>query len=388
MVSYEEALSVIEKIAPEVQKKELFLSESAGYVLAEDFRAPFDSPPFIASAMDGYAIAEDGLKSYQVIARQPAGDGIEIILKKEQCVEIFTGGLIPANTVRVIRKEYVQRAQNLIKVIEEEKQKNIRFKGEDFKSGDSVLPKGTLLDAAKIALLASFGLEKVRCFGKPSVAVISTGSELLEPGTPLVAGKIYDSNRFFLLSSLQKFGFEVVFHTRLKDQPDQLQSALEKAVQQAKLIIFSGGVSEGDLDYIPEILKRSGAAILFHKVAIKPGKPVLFAEKDNTFIFGLPGNPVSVAVCFELFVKPLLYRLSGITYQPLLVKAALLKEKKLKREERLRILPVYYQNGRCEFLEFHGSAHLGVFQRANGFVLIEKSKELLKKGTLLDVRLI
>jgi molybdopterin molybdotransferase len=254
------------------------------------------------------------------------------------------------------------------------------------KTGDSVLQAGTLIRPQEVAILASLGLASVPVYKKPRVGILATGSEIVEPGRELSSGQIYNSNAYSLSAQLYRVGAEVEYDGIAADDESGITKQVTRLFEKCDVVIISGGVSMGDYDYVPGILEELGVKLYFQKVAIKPGKPTVFGVKDGRFFFGLPGNPVSTFVIFEIFVKPFLYRMMGHDYRPNLIKAVMKHDFKRKKSGRTAFVPVKFGDGFVEVVEYHGSAHIVALAKANGLLQIPSGINEVLKGTTIDVR--
>ena len=298
-------------LPPELQP----LTRALGRVLADDMTAPFDVPPADNSAVDGYAIASadipaTGTASLDVIADLPAGSVFEGAVARGQTLRIMTGAPMPRGADTVYPQEVVTRDGARISVGPIAKGANVRLRGEDVRSGAVVIPRGTPLRPQEIGLIASLGAWQVSVHRRPRVALLSTGDEVAEPGTPRTAGQIYDANRFTLRGSIEQCGGDVIDLGIVPDLRDTLSARLRDASRIADVVVSSGGVSVGDYDLVKAVLADLGG-IDFWQVAMQPGRPLAVGRIDDAHFFGLPGNPVASMLAFMLFVRPALYKLSG-----------------------------------------------------------------------------
>lgn len=363
------------------------LTECSGRILAEDIISPLNMPGFHKSAMDGYAISSSDTSSeYDVIEVIPAGKVPEKRVGKGQCARIMTGAMVPEGADRVVKKEVVEEKQGIMRIIGEDPHVNICFLGEDVQQGDKVLSSGTRIRAQEVAVLASSGKAEVGVYKTPLVGIIATGSELIEPGQSLKQGQIYNSNSYSLAAQVRKTGAKVFIHGVAVDTEEDIKGAIQSLLHSCDMILLSGGVSVGDFDLVPGILKKLDVAIQFEKIAVKPGKPTLFGTKERTFFFGVPGNPVSTFVIFEILIKPLIYRMMGHTYNPLIIQGTLTQPVKRKRAGRSAFVPVLYDHGRVEAIVYHGSAHIHALTKANGLVKIEQGIHEIPAGKTVNVR--
>ncbi|MFQ5680616.1 MAG: gephyrin-like molybdotransferase Glp [Candidatus Omnitrophota bacterium] len=294
-------------------------------VLAEDIISRSDIPAFDNSAMDGFAlsaadtagITSQGPKDFVVIGGLPAGLKANKKIGKYQALRIMTGAPIPPGASCVLRKEeaqgFMRGGRDYIKVYRKvSRGENIRRAGEDVSRGRVVLSRGKILGPAECGMVAALGRDKLRVYRRPRVGILATGDELIRPGQRLSGAKIYDSNSYSLYAAVLHSLAVPVRLGVVCDLRRRLQRRIQSSLQQGlDVLLISGGVSVGDYDYVRDALKALGAKIGFWGVKMRPGKPLAFAVSGKTKIFGLPGNPVSALVCFEVFVRPALARMSG-----------------------------------------------------------------------------
>lgn len=287
-----------------------------GRILAEDITASNNTPPYDNSAMDGYAInAKDipgsNTASLNIIGTSWAGTPFNGKINSGECIRIMTGAKIPQGADTVIMQEHVMKTENSITINTGHcAHQNVRYIGEDIKSGDTVLTTGKNIGAAELGIIASMGMSEITIFRKLRIAIFSTGDELRGIGENLEDGQIYDSNRYTLFGLLQKPYIELIDMGVIPDNRSKIESAFEQAASIADVVITSGGVSVGDADYVKETLEKMGS-INFWKIAMKPGRPLAFGNINNAIFFGLPGNPVSVIATFSQFALPAIRALAG-----------------------------------------------------------------------------
>lgn len=343
MISFNEAQSIILKHVKLLPRETKLLAESRNCYLAEDICAPFPVPRFDHSAVDGYAIRAADVASandetpvtLKVIGTVKTGNVASDHLTPRCAIRIFTGAMLPPGADTVVMVEDVVFTNDSIHISAPIKtNKNIRRTGEEFAKDSICLPKSTKLTPAAIGLTATLGIQHVHVHRKPRVALLITGSELVAPGTPLGDAQIYDSNRFALTAALSDLGIEHVLTYASKDDQQTLQNCIVQALHEADVVITSGGASVGDVDYVKPALQAIGATIQFDKVAIKPGKPTVFATLEDKLILGLPGNPVSALVTYLLFVKPALQKMMGCTVESNIGHFATLEGNLTKRTPR------------------------------------------------------
>lgn len=289
------------------------LADTLGRVLAEDQTVPRDVPPSDNSAVDGYAVRQADVRGEQPIpvsARYPAGEATRP-LAPGTAARIFTGSEIPAGADSVVMQERVEVTESGIVVHAEVTEgQNIRRRGQDLAVGERALAAGTRIRPQEMGLLASMGIARVPVFERLKVAVLSTGDELVDPGTALAPGQIYNSNRYTLIGMLTQAGCQVVLTETLRDQRETTRETLLRAARSSDLVITSGGVSVGEEDHVRAVLEESGTLSLW-RMAIKPGKPLAFGSIGGTPVLGLPGNPVSVLVTFLMVGMPYIRKCQG-----------------------------------------------------------------------------
>ena len=390
MITSAEALSIIREVPYRLPAETVSLAEAAGRVLAADVYSPSDDPPFDKSAMDGYALGggtgEQGAV-YQVAGTAAAGDVYSGLLGPGQAVRIMTGAKLPSGTEAVIRREYTEEKDGIMKVLTRETQSNIIKQGENFRKGHLLLSK-RLLTARHAGILASVGISRIRAAARPRVGIITTGAEIREAGKETGDGLIFNSNGPMLAAMIPGDGGLPINYGIVDDDAASLNPALRKALGECNVILFTGGVSMGDFDLVPETVENAGTEVLFYKVAIRPGMPVLFGRKDNVFIFGLPGNPVSVFVTYEIFVRELLAVISGTELTPVTVSGRLSETVSRKNAEREEYRPGRCDKGIITPLSFRGSSHLHALADANCLYRFDQGTSILEKDSEIHVRLL
>ena len=316
LIEYSEAERLVLENTPLMPVVETPLDKALGLALARDLAATTDSPPFDNSAVDGYAVrsrdAEVG-RVFRVVDEAPAGRPAQKSVGEGEAIKIFTGGVIPEGADAVVMVENTSgwgEEFELKKV--PSPGDNIRAAGEDTREGDVILPAGTEVGAPEIALAATQGYGSLPVYRRPKVAVLSTGSELVEPGTrDLDPGEIFDSNSYAIVAAAREAGAESRRLYAASDEADTLRAAIEEALRTADVVVTSGGVSVGEKDLVKSTMLDLGVEQVFWGVKFKPGKPLFYGTRGETRLFGLPGNPVSAVVCFDLFVRPALMVMMG-----------------------------------------------------------------------------
>jgi molybdopterin molybdotransferase len=302
---------VLGRVRP-LEAETLPLAAAAGRFLTEPARALVDLPPFRSSAMDGYALrSEDTPGRLPIGFRIAAGAPSPRPLEPGEAMGIATGGLVPEGADAVIQHELVVEQDNTITLEEAvARGANIREPGRDVAAGSVVAGAGIRIGPAQIGALAAAGVDKVVCTRRPRIAVLTTGTELREPGSELAPGEVYEANGVMLAAQLTSAGAEVTLFASVADDDDAHRRALEEGLE-LDVLVTSGGVSVGPHDLVRRIEGELGVEEVFWRVAVRPGKPVSFGVRRRTLVFGLPGNPVSTLVGCELFVRPAVLALQG-----------------------------------------------------------------------------
>lgn len=363
--------------------------------LAADVLSPMNVPPHDYSAMDGYALRSSDLKAVpcklKVIGSAYAGRPFSGRVSAGECVRIMTGSLIPDGCDSVVMQEKVKVDGATIAIADAYRRgENIRHTGEDIAQGATVLTRGHVIRPAEMGLLASLGFSEVRVYRKLKVALFSTGDELRQPGSPLAAGEIYDSNRYTLLGMLGELGAEVIDMGSIRDDKDTLKAAFLHAAGQADVIITSGGVSVGEADYIRQLLQEIGE-VVFWKIAMKPGRPLAYGKIGSCHFFGLPGNPVAVMVTFQQFVRDALRVLMGQQIKPAMELQAVCTHPIRKipgRTEFQRGILSQDENNRwvVRTTGEQGSGILSSMSKANCFIVLPVSQGNVEAGNAVRVQ--
>ena len=319
-IEVERALQIVLSTAHLLEGQRRAILDCVGYVLAEDVPADMDIPPFDNSAMDGYAVlASDtvGASSetpvqLRVVADLPAGYAHPTVVRGGEAVRIMTGAPLPPGTDAIARSEMTIRGDGTVLVTAPAKPgQDVRYRGEDVKQGDVVLTCGTPVRPAEVGMLATLGRRDALVVRRPRVAVLTTGDELVDPWEPVAPGKIRNSNLYSISAQVKACGGEPILLGTARDTVERLEAKVRLGAE-ADMLITSGGVSVGDYDVVKPVLARMGE-ILFWKVKMRPGSPVVFGEIHGKPMFGLPGNPTASIVAFEQFVRPAILHMSGRT---------------------------------------------------------------------------
>jgi molybdopterin molybdotransferase len=388
MIPIEEAEEILNKITFRPKTEEVSLVDSLGRVLGQDIVSRISMPPFNKSAMDGYAIrSDDDSRTFKIVEIIAAGSVPEKTINKGECAKIMTGAMVPPGADRVIKVEVTEEKDGYMTIPGEDKRVNICYLGEDVRPGDIILKAGHLIRPPEVGIIASMGLNRVTIYKRPTVGIITTGSEIKEPGRELEPGQIYNSNAYSISAQVVQTGALVKYEGIVDDQIEIISEKIKKLLAETQMVLISGGVSMGDYDYVPQILADLGVQLHFDEVAIQPGKPTVFGTRGDTMVFGMPGNPVSTFIVFEVLVKPILYRAMGFNYTPSIIKGIMNKDFKRKRTERTAYIPVRFnKESEVDPLEYHGSAHLTALSAANGLLKVPRGVQQVSKGSTVYVR--
>lgn len=396
MLSADEALKkIMETVQPLGRTEGIPLAQAVGRTLAQDVIARMDLPPFDHSAMDGFAVraADLGGASAQAPVRMPvqsllaAGAEQGSPLLPGQAIKIMTGAPVPEGADAVVMQEWTRAVDGVVEILYTPKPgEHIRRHGEDVRQGQALLPRGRLLRPYEIALLAAQGWSKAPVLIRPSAAILATGSELVSAETRgLRFGQIYNANGPALTSALARWGVTAIDWGIVPDEKEALRKAFQDAEAQADMLLVSGGVSVGDLDWTRVLLEELGLQVIFWKVAMKPGKPLLFGTWNGKPVFGLPGNPVSALVCLEEFVRPACEKQQGQSpSHPSYHLEGILEADFWKEDGRQHFLFCQVSESASGFqvhvIRPQGSAMVGMACKANALAKIPAEARHLLKG--------
>lgn len=389
MIEFEDALRTVTDLSYEVGTEKVDMLDALNRVLAQDVRSDMNMPPFDKSAVDGYACRkEDILMELKVLETVPAGKMPTMKVGQGECSKVMTGAPIPEGADSVIMVEDTEELEGgTIRYLKDKVKNNICFLGEDIELDAVILEKGTLIQPQHIAVLATAGCTNPVVYRKIRVAVISTGDELVEPDKKPQSSQIRNSNAYQLITQIRKFGAVADYVGIASDTEEDTRKKISRALDGNDVVLLSGGVSMGDFDHVPKVLNDLDVKLKFESIAVQPGRPTVFGSRNRQFIFGLPGNPVSSFVQFELLVKPLLYKLSGLTYRPVNWRLPLGRNYTRRKSGRLSWMPVEInESGEVIPIEYHGSAHINALTAAHGLISIPIGITELRKGELVYVR--
>lgn len=372
------------------------LRSALGRILAQSIHSPINVPAYRNSAMDGYAvfgkdIPSDGSSALKVVGSAFAGKPYTGQLNRGECIRIMTGAKMPDEADTVIMQEWVDRQGDDAHIDNRTKHgANVRQAGEDIQVDSTILQAGDEIGPAQLGLLASLGIPEVQVRRRLRVAFFSSGDEIRSIGQPLEEGQIYDSNRYTLFGMLTELGTDVIDMGVIPDEAEAIQAAMLEASEEADLVLTSGGISVGEADFIAEGIHKLGK-IHFSKVAIKPGRPLTFANLGDARFFGLPGNPVAVMITFLQFVRPAIQLMQG-------KQSRLNPTLKVKAGTAFRKLPgrTEFQRGILELDEQgelmvktsgrQGSGVLSSMSNGNCFILLPDAAEHVRIGDLVEVQ--
>lgn len=391
MLPFDEALKIVLDSAHKLGSERVDIAQATNRILAEDVESDMDMPPRDRSVFDGYACRrEDLANELKIIEIIPAGMPPKKTIGPNQCAKIMTGATVPKGANCVFMVELTENpTAGTVRFTGEKTDDNIRPQGRDIKAGQIVLQSGTRIRPQDIAVLAMVGHTEILVARKPTVGIIATGDELVESQAKPSPWRLRNSNSPQLAAQLESVSTVVTDYGIAKDTTDEIDRTFKKAAAENDVVLLSGGVSMGDFDLVPGILKQNNIKLLFEKIALKPGKPTVFGISDNLYCFGLPGNPVSTFAVFELLVKPFLYKLMGHDYVPPNVRMPLDETIGRKDTQRRGCIPVIITDaGTLRKVEYHDSGHINALCGADGLVCMDVGVAEIPKGTIVQVRLI
>ena len=398
-ISFNESIQLLDDIILSHQAtQKLFLIQALDCILAQDIIAHENSPSYPTSAMDGYAIRfkDQALKELTLIDKNPAGSITESIVSKGVCIKTFTGSLMPQGSDTLIPIENVEVLDSIV-TIKQEVPENfaVREVGENYKENEVLIKKGTKIGFAQIGVLASLNIAQVLVYVNPTVAIASTGSEILDLGEVQTnASQIRSSNHLTLQAIAQKNGANVIQMGIVKDDMNSITQLLQEGLQKADIVVTTGGVSVGDYDFVQDVVKHNlGATVLFHGVNMKPGMHVLIAQKENKFIISLPGFAYSSTVCTIIYVLKMIYKFRNGNETLVRVKAKITQNFAKKIPKTIfSACNVSYKNGEY-WVDFEGkrngtSAILTNMLGNCALLIQEENSQDLKAGDGVDIILL
>jgi molybdopterin molybdotransferase len=401
-LTVDEAESEILSATSRLGAETISAAEAAGRVLAEPIDSTRRHPPVDCSAMDGYAVRRADLQSASaespasmpVVYEVAAGGHAERPLETGEAARIFTGAPLPPGADAVVRQEDTRASDPRVEILVAPLlREHVRDGGEDFEIGDRLIDSGVVLGATHLGVLASIGRTIVSVYQRPTVAILSSGDELVEPDRPVDSGQIVSSNSYTLAAACREIGAQPSYLGIAGDRPEEIEERLRAGLR-ADVIVTSAGVSVGDHDHVRTVLEKIGCKLRFWGVLMKPGYPMAFGviESTGALVFGLPGNPVSAAVTFEEFVRPALRKMMGhrAWYRP--VVRARLTEKLTKRAGRLHFVRVSLELRDGEWMakptSNQSSGVLTSMIRGDGLAVFAAESEILEAGSEIDVQVL
>lgn len=395
MITFDDAFEIVISSARRLGTERLSIEDRgiSNRVLAEDIISETDLPPFNKSAMDGFACRRVDLANVlTIIETVPAGVMPEHAIAQNQCSKIMTGAVVPEGADCVIMVEDTEDAgKNKTRFTGKTTRDNICLKGEDVRKGQTVLRAGCKLSPQHIAVLASQGHVRPLVSALPKVGIIATGDELVAPAHVPHPFQIRNSNGSQLAAQLNNIGITATNYGIAADNEETLDRIIKKAIAENDVVISSGGVSVGDYDLVCRILKNNNVRLMFEKVAVKPGRPMVFGISDSAphrFFFGLAGNPISTFVMFELLIKPFLYKMMGHDFKAPVSLMQLNKTIKSNSERDSWIPVVSREDCSVTPVEYHGPAHISALCDAHGLLCIPAGTATIVEGSIVKVRLL
>jgi len=380
MLELEAAVARILQSIPAPSPETLPLADANNRFLLESVASAIDLPLFDNSAMDGYAVRaadvasakSDAPTKLHLAGKVAAGETFSGKLESGQCIRIFTGSALPPSADAVVMQEdtHTDSSDPTAVLITDTARpwENVRLRGQDIHAGTTLLQAGEKLNASRLALLAATGISTVKVGRKPNVALLATGSELQEPGAKIKPGQIYESNRLALAALISAAGIPKIFPL-VRDDLSSTRAALENAFTECDIVVTSGGVSVGEMDFVKQAFEETGGKLEFWKVAIKPGRPFVYGQRNEKFLFGLPGNPVSAFVTFLLLVRPALLRWQGASDVNLPVSRGELAEPIINQGSRRHFVRVHMTpDGKVHSAGVQASHMLSSLASANGLL--------------------
>ena len=388
MTTHQSAIEVLKNKSKHRKTEILPLANCLHLVSADDVFAPINVPSFDNAAMDGYAFRfEDFLNelNLQIINEIQAGTDALLPLKKGEAARIFTGAPIPENGDTVIPQEDVLVENGMLKFQKKvNKNANVRQKGTQTQKGTLILKKNTKITAEYIGFLATFGIAELEVFAPPKIGIITTGKELVKAGNSLENYQIYDSNSVFLTFAFEEIGLKLSFSIWVDDNKNELKNAIQENVEKVDVLIFTGGISVGDYDFLKPVLDDLDVQESFYRVKQKPGKPLFFGTLNNTEIFALPGNPSAVVMCFHVYLKPFIKEKMGIESFTKKEFGILMNEY-IKKSGLTHFVKAFVENNKVEILNNQLSYQMDAYTKANAFAILTENQEYFQIGDKVEV---
>jgi len=389
MITFEEAFRIVSEAAFRVGKEDVKITDAAGRALVAPVKSDMDMPPWNKSAVDGFACRREDLGGEMTVMETVAA-GVMPSKKVVEgtCSRIMTGAAVPEGADYVFMlEESEEKEDGRVRFTGRPGNDNIARAAEDCYDGQTVLKAGRHIKPQDIAVMAVVGATTVTVSKRVKVGVISTGNELVEPDKKPVAAQIRNSNSSQLMAQVARAGAAGRYYGIARDEEAAIEKLLRKALDENDVVLISGGVSFGDYDLVPKVMRSLGLTIHFDQVAMQPGKPLTFCTGEKKAVFGLPGNPVSTFVQFEVMVRPFLDRMAGVATEEPRMLMPLATDYSRKRAERLAWIPfTVTPAGEALPLEYHGSGHITSLTGAWGLITIPRGQSWIQKGEMVNVR--
>jgi molybdopterin molybdotransferase len=389
MIEFSEAYETVMNSAFFTGTEEISFSGSTGRVLAGDITSDIDLPPFNKSAVDGFACRRSDMGSdLGILETIAAGSIPSKTVKRGQCSRIMTGAAVPEGCdVVFMVEDSLILPSGKVRFTGSICRDNIAVRGEDVKMGDTVLKQGRLIKPQDISVMASVGCTSLTVSCKPLISIISTGDELVEPYEKPGSSQIRNSNSYQLLEQITRAGAIGKYNGIARDDEEETYAVIKNVLSGSDIVIITGGVSMGDFDFVPSVLERAGVKIKFSSVNIQPGKPTTFGVHSDALVFGLPGNPVSAFIQFEMLIRPLIYRMMNCSWKPFILPLPMKEAFTRKSAGRNALIPVMItDDGMVLPVEYHGSAHISALVNADGIIAVPSGILRVEKGEIVNVR--
>ncbi len=388
MITFEKAYEIVMNSSFPTGTEKISYTASLNRILAADIISDVDMPPFNKATVDGFACKRTDLgKELEIIETVQAGKSPEKIPGILQCARIMTGAPVPSGSDCIFMVEDSEiLPSGKVRFTGSYRKDNISLKGEDVKKGDIVLESGKKIQPQDIAVMATVGSTEVDVFCKPLIGVISSGDELVEPEELPGDSQIRNSNACQLIAQVERSGASGKYYGIARDDEEDTLRIVSRAIKECEIVIITGGVSAGDFDFVPSVLEEAGVKILFTRIAVQPGKPTTFGVHKKALVFGLPGNPVSSFIQFEMLVRPLICRMMGHNWQPVTFQLPMKESFTRLSAERMAWLPVKITDkGFVSLIEFHGSAHISSLPEADGVISVPVNIKTINKNQMVTV---
>lgn len=389
MITFEEAYKIVTGAVFHTGKEQVRFNDALGRVLAVPVKSDMDMPPWDKSTVDGFACRHDDLgNELKVIETVAAGVMPAMTVTPGTCSRIMTGAAVPYGADYIFMLEDSEEKEGgKVRFTGKPGKSNIAKTAEDLYKGQTVLKAGRIIKPQDIAVMAVVGATEVTVSNRVHVGIISTGNELVEPEHTPAEAQIRNSNASQLMAQVMRAGAIGKYYGIAADDEASTARLLKAAVDENEVVLISGGVSFGDFDFVPAVMRSLGLTIHFDQVAMQPGKPLTFCTGDRKAVFGLPGNPVSTFVQFEVMVRPFLNKMTGVMAEEPGLMMPLAADYSRKRADRMIWIPfIITGEGEALPLEYHGSAHITALPDAWGLITIPRGQNWIQKGEMVKVR--